>query len=380
MNLPDLGLWVLELLTLAATATLAILLMARLARDAGAPFRQKWARERWYWALQKIATQSYIQFVALFILLVAFDEYLLYPNIVIKACREVLLVLWSCLLTNSWTLALDPLGRTFLIVQPIRFFGLRALALLTGAFAAWVIVIRSMEASKENGGSASSLADSARDSGLMVRMWLAYLFSVTALGFAYAIYQLFIFRVLHRTVGTTRGLFLRQGNTNSGVLSALVAAQRVTSSRMPGLPRKVLRQLRIDLEWRALSSLYTLTALILAALAAKLFLIALQFFLIEVTLYPNSTWRNDATLGIAEFCLRCFTLRTIGFAHAVLEVLPMAFFCRRLRTPVCPIADILVPSRHRAPLRKVSYFLVFQKMASPLIVSHLRRRSWVLLR
>jgi len=65
-------------------------------------------------------TQSYIQYVIVLVVLIAVDEFLLATNVVVKALRVLLPVLWSLLLTSSWTLTLDPLGRAFIMVTNRR--------------------------------------------------------------------------------------------------------------------------------------------------------------------------------------------------------------------------------------------------------------------
>jgi len=46
-------LWALKAATLVVTVALVVSLLARLGHDAGDSFLLKWARERWFWALQK---------------------------------------------------------------------------------------------------------------------------------------------------------------------------------------------------------------------------------------------------------------------------------------------------------------------------------------
>ena len=88
------------------------------------------------------------------------------------------------------------------------------------------------------------MAHDAKTSIVVMRVWLIYLSSITVLGCLYSAYQLYIFKVLRRTITKTRGLFLKQKggdtvNNNNGILLALVDAQRNTPARMPGLPRQV---------------------------------------------------------------------------------------------------------------------------------------------
>jgi hypothetical protein len=111
-----------------------------------------------------------------------------------------------------------------------------------------------------------------------------------------------------------------------------------------------------------------LTGLILANAAAKLTVLGLQLYLIEMALPPEkdddvSSHNNDdnggghlhspGSVAFARLSMHCVSLRLLNFLCAVLETLPMGYFLACLRTPVCPVAEILIPTRRRARLAKV---------------------------
>ena len=56
---------------------------------------------------------------------------------------------------------------------------------------------------------------------------------------------------------------------------------------------------------------------------------------------------HPSSLSFARTALHCVYLRGLHCSTVALEVAPMVYFLTAIRTPVCPVAEILIPARHR---------------------------------